>query len=81
VNRSLDHPLDTRVAVTGFTARRADCQVLSAPTPNAINGQSLTNSTAGSGSPIEPRAMACAPGAPMKVSVPPSGVVSIVMER
>jgi alpha-L-arabinofuranosidase len=80
VNRSLDRSIATRVALRGFEAGRADCQVLSAASPNSINGPGLTDSTR-SGAAIAPQPIACAPGPDMSVAIPPSAVVSIVLER
>ena len=81
VNRSLDRSATTRVTINGFDAGRADCQVLGAPAPNAVNGPSLTNTTVSAGA-IAPAPMVCEiHDGVSTMTIPPSAIVSMVMER
>jgi len=80
VNRSLDRSATTRVTIDGFAAGRADCQVLGAPAPNAVNGPSLTNTTVNAGA-IAPAPLVCQIHDGISMTIPPSAIVSMVVER
>jgi alpha-L-arabinofuranosidase len=80
VNRSIDTAMATRVQVDGFPVGDVDCQVLAADAPHAINGPALTKTTV-SGKTIAPAPISCSGGDQISVSIPPSGIVSIVAER
>jgi alpha-N-arabinofuranosidase len=80
VNRSVERATPARVTVNGFTARRADCQVLSGSAPNAINGPNLTKTTVSES--ISPRPLTCEVGdGGLTLTLPPSSIVSMVIER
>jgi alpha-N-arabinofuranosidase len=83
VNRGLDRPLATTIEVKSFAATAADCQVLTAPSPAAINGTAVGNTVVSGGPEIRPLALACKAtasggGTTIELSVPPSAVVSVV---
>jgi alpha-N-arabinofuranosidase len=80
VNRSVDRTAATRVALNGFSARRVDCQVLAGSAPNAINGTSLTRTTISDG-PIVPKPLTCTLRDGVSLTLPPSSVVSMVVEQ
>jgi alpha-N-arabinofuranosidase len=80
VNRSLDRELPAEIALSGFSAGRVDCQVLSASSPSAINGPRLTETTLSEGD-IAPRALPCTGRGIIELKLPPSSVVSVVAER
>ena len=80
VNRNLDRSASARVTIDGFAAGRADCLVLRAPAPNAVNGPSLTNTTV-SGEAIAPAPLVCEVRDGISMTIPPSGIVSMVVER
>ncbi len=80
VNRRLEGPANARVTLNGFSGRRVDCQVLSAPTPNAINGPGLTKTTLSGGN-IAPQPLKCDLSNGVLLALPPSSVVSMVVER
>jgi hypothetical protein len=76
VNRSLERRLVTRLHVVGFAAAEADCRLLAAASPNAVNGPRLTGSTVAATPPVAPAKVPCRVGE--DVVVPPSSVLSLV---
>jgi alpha-N-arabinofuranosidase len=80
VNRSFDRELPAEIALSGFSAGKVDCQVLSASSPSAINGPRLTETTVSEGD-IAPRALPCAGRGLIELKLPPSSVVSVIAER
>lgn len=78
VNRSLDHALSTSIEAKGFTANGADCQVLTAPTANAINGPALGKTVVAGGPEIRPQPLACTAGNTIELTLPPSSIASVV---
>jgi alpha-N-arabinofuranosidase len=79
VSRDLERTLPIRLTIQGFSPARSDCRLLSASSPNAINGPGITSTTTG-GKPIEPQSIPCTAAPTMTVSLPPSSVLSVVME-
>src|SRR5581483_684164 len=81
VNRSLDHALATAIEVKGFAAASADCRMLTAAAPNAINGPALGATVAAGGPEIRPQEVACeAAGGSIRLTVPPIAIVSVVAQ-
>jgi len=76
-NRSVEHRLETTVVIEGFEPASVDCQVLTAPSPAAINGPAVSKSTI-AGSPVSPQPMPCTAGREIKLVIPPNSVVSLV---
>jgi hypothetical protein len=79
VNRTLGGPLETDVALEGFTPTRVSCQILAARQPNAINGPSLTN-TVIKHSNVVPQAFPCDTAPRQHLSLPPGSILSFVAE-
>ncbi len=79
VNRSVDRPFDAALALEGFAAAKADCRVLTAPSPATVNGKPLTDTTEAGA--VAPRAVPCTAAPTMSLRLPPSSVTSVVLER
>jgi alpha-L-arabinofuranosidase len=77
VNRSLDEAHDTTIEVKGFVPASADCQVVTARSPAAINGRALGD-TVVSGEEIRPKPLPCEVGPPIRIQLPASSFVSVV---
>jgi alpha-N-arabinofuranosidase len=77
VNRSLDGAHDTTIEIKGFTPKSADCQVVTARSPAAINGSALGD-TVQSGEEIRPKPLPCEVGPPIRFQLPASSFASVV---
>jgi alpha-N-arabinofuranosidase len=77
VNRSQGRTLDTTIEVKGFTPTTADCKVLTASSPSAINGTPFGDSVQG-GPSIVPQSISCEVGSTIQIRIPASSFVSVV---
>jgi alpha-N-arabinofuranosidase len=78
VNRSVDRAHDATLTLAGHAGGKADCMVLTAPSPAAVNGPRLTDTTVAGE--VVPRPVACTVRDGVAVRLPPSSVVSVVVE-
>lgn len=81
VNRSIDRPLATAVTVEGFMPASAECRVLTAATPAAVNGPSLTRTTRAGVDQVVPRPLPCPASQTMRLTIPANAIVSLVAHR
>ena len=79
VNRSINGALETDVTIDGFTPARVSCEILAAPSLNAINGPSLTG-TVVKNSNIKPKPFECRNAATQHLSLPPGSILSLVAD-
>jgi alpha-L-arabinofuranosidase len=79
VNRSLDAPLETDVALEDFVPGRTSCEILAAPAPNAINGPGLTETVVAK-SGLKPQPFPCKNAASQRLSLPPGSILSLVVD-
>lgn len=79
VNRSISAPVETDVTLEGFTPARVSCEILAAPSLNAINGPSL-GATVAKGATVAPKPFTCGTAATQRLSLPPGSILSFVAD-
>ncbi len=79
VHRSFDATLGTVIETKGFAARTVDCLVMTAPTPDSINGPAVGSTVTSRGEGVLPAPIDCTVGpSTITISIPPNSIVSVV---